>query len=283
MISLNASGVPATNAFYLGQNNKNLQKSLVRLSTGLRINSSADDPGGLSVSVKLSLALRRNEAATSNVNSAISYLQTQDGALEVAGSILSRMSELAAYASGSTVSTADRASYDTELSSLKSYLGTLFSETFNGISLFQASNNTTPSTSSTMSVITGLDNQTTGISSADLGSVSYWVGSTAAGGITMDISTISGATSAVSSVSVAIQNLATLRASNGSQQNRLNFATDLLAVNKLNLEAAKSRIMELDFATEIANYTKYNILEQTNIALLSQANLRAENALRLIM
>jgi flagellin len=280
MISLNSSAVTATSTFHLGQNNKNLQKSLVRLSTGLRINSSADDPAGLSVSMKLTMALRRNEAASTNVNSAVSYLQTQDGALEVADSILLRMSELASLASSGTISSSDRASYDTEADNLKVYLGTLFSETFNGISLFQSSGTGTPSTTSTLSVVTSLDNQTTGISSADLGSVSYYVGSTSAGGI--DLSTAALATAAAASVNLAIQNLATIRSYNGAQQNRLGFAIDLLAVNKLNLEAANSRIMELDFAKEIANYTKYSILEETNLVLLSQANLRAENALRLL-
>ena len=280
MISFNSSAVTATSTFHLGQNNKNLQKSLVRLSTGLRINSSADDPAGLSVSMKLTMALRRNEAASTNVNSAVSYLQTQDGALDVADSILLRMSELASLASSGTISSSDRASYDTEADTLKVYLGTLFSETFNGISLFQSSGTGTPNTNSTLSVVTSLDNQTTGISSADLGSVSYYVGSTSAGGI--DLSTVALATAAAASVNLAIQNLATIRSYNGAQQNRLGFAIDLLAVNKLNLEAANSRIMELDFAKEIANYTKYSILEETNLVLLSQANLRAENALRLL-
>ena len=280
MISFNSGAVTATSTFHLGQNNKNLQKSLVRLSTGLRINSSADDPAGLSVSMKLTMALRRNEAASTNVNSAVSYLQTQDGALDVADSILLRMSELASLASSGTISSSDRASYDTEADNLKVYLGTLFSETFNGISLFQSSNTGTPSTNSTLSVVTSLENQTTGISSADLGSVTYYVGSTAALGI--DLSSAALATAAVDSVNSAIQNLATLRAYNGAQQNRLGFAIDLLAVNKVNLEAANSRIMELDFAAEIAKYTKYSILEETNLVLLSQANLRAENALRLL-
>lgn len=280
MLSLNPSAVTATSTFQLGQNNKNLQKSLVRLSTGLRINGAGDDPAGLSVSMKLTMALRRNEAASENVNSAVSYLQTQDGALEVADSILTRMSELATLASSGTISTSDRSTYDTEADNLKIYLGTLFSETFNGLSLFQTSNTGTPNTNSTLSVVTSLDNTTTGISSADLGSVGYYVGTTASGGI--DLSSVALATAAKVSIDSAIQNLATIRAYNGSQQRRLGFAIDLLAVNKLNLEAANSRIMELDFAQEIANYTKYSIIEETNLALLSQANLRAENALRLL-
>ena len=275
MISLNAGTVTATGAFYLGQNNKNLQKSLERLSTGLRINSSADDPAGLSVSMKLMLAIRRNEAASTNVSTAASYLQTQDGALQVADSILLRMAELASLASSSTIATTDRALYDAEVDSLKDSLGTLFSDTFNGISLFHNSNAATPGTGSTLAVVTGLENQTAGVSAADLGSVTYHVGS-------IDLSTVSAATAAAASIGSAINNLAALRATNGAQQNRLVFAMDLLEVNKLNLEAANSRIMDLDFATEIANYTRYSILEQSNIVLLSQANLRAENALRLL-
>ena len=280
MISLNSGAVTATSTFNLGQNSKNLQKSLVRLSTGLRINSSADDPAGLSVSLKLVLAIRRNEAASTSANSAVSYLQTQDGALVVADSILLRMAELASRASSSTISSTDRALYDAEVDSLKVSLGTLFSDTFNGINLFRNSNQATPSTTSTLSVVTSLENQTTGISAADLGSVTHHVGSTASAGI--DLSTASVATNAVTSINLAIENLAALRAYNGAQQKRLDFAIDLLEVNKLNLVAANARIVDLDFATEIAKYTKYNILEQTNIALLSQANLRSENALRLL-
>jgi flagellin len=280
MISLNAGAVTATGAFYLGQNNKNLQKSLVRLSSGLRINSSADDPAGLSVSMKLMLAIRRNEAASTNVSTAASYLQTQDGALQVADSILLRMAELASRASSSTIASTDRALYDAEVDSLKDSLGTLFSDTFNGISLFHNSNAATPGTGSTLAVVTGLENQTTSVSAADLGSVTYHVGSISSLGI--NLNTVSAATSAAASIGSAINNLAALRATNGAQQNRLVFAMDLLEVNKLNLEAANSRIMELDFATEIANYTRYTILEQSNIVLLSQANLRAENALRLL-
>jgi flagellin len=185
------------------------------------------------------------------------------------------MEELASQASSSTASSSDRALYDAEVDSLKDSLATLFSDTFNGISLFQNSNTATPSTSSTLSVVTGLENQTVGVTAADLGSVTYYVNS-------VDLNTASGATSASASIGSAINNLATLRATNGAQQNRLTFAMDLLAVNKLNLEAANSRIIELDFATEIAKYTRYTILEQSNIVLLSQANLRADNALRLL-
>lgn len=280
MISLNAGAVSATGAFYLGQNNKNLQKSLVRLSTGLRINSAADDPAGLSVSMKLILAIRRNEAATTNVSSAVSYLQTQDGALQVADRILLRMADLASRASSSTISSTDRSLYDAEVDSLKDSLGTLFSDTFNGISLFQNGNSAIPSTSSTLSVVTGLDNQTAGVSAADLGSVTYLVGSIASAGI--DLSTVSAATNAAASIGSAINNLAALRATNGAQQNRMVFAMDLLAVNKVNLEAANSRIIDLDLASELAVYTRATMLEQTNLALLSQANLRSGNALKLL-
>ena len=211
---------------------------------------------------------------------AFSFLQTQDGALAVADSILMRMGELASRASSSTISTSDRALYDAEVDSLKDSLGTLFSDTFNGTNLFQNSNTGIPSTSSTMVVDTGLENQTVGVSIADLGSVTYYVGSTASAGI--DLSTAAAAACASASIDSAINNLAALRTTNGAQQNRMVFAMDLLAVNKLNLEAANSRIVELDSATEIAKYTKYTILDQSNIVLVSQANLRADNALQLL-
>ena len=98
MISLNATGATSAVSYHLGQNNRNLQKSLSRLSSGYRINSAVDDPGGLAVSMKLSASLRRTDAVSANVGNALSFLQSQDGVLEVASSIVLRMSELATLA-----------------------------------------------------------------------------------------------------------------------------------------------------------------------------------------
>jgi flagellin len=98
----------------------------------------------------------------------------------------------------------------------------------------------------------------------------------------MDISTFGGATAAVATIQTAIQNLATIRANNGAEQSRLTFAGDMLAVNKTNLEAANSRIIDVDVADESTKLARYNILQQAGTAMLAQANQATQSILRLI-
>jgi flagellin len=98
----------------------------------------------------------------------------------------------------------------------------------------------------------------------------------------MDISSTTAAQAAVSSIQSAIQDLATLRANNGAEQSRLTFAADMLAVNKTNLEAANSRIIDVDVADESTKLARYNILQQAGTAMLAQANQATQSILRLI-
>jgi flagellin len=270
-----ASGI----AYQLGQNGKNLQRSLERLSTMRRINSPADDPGGLAVSTRLSVSLRRTEAVLTQVNSTQSFLQTQDGVLGVASRVLLRMDELATFAAGAA-SSADRQIYSTEFTGLQTYLDSLLSEEFNGMDLFVDGGSTTP-TSTTNAATVSLTGQTIGISTLDLGSVTRLAGTSAMPALDI-VTSQTDASAAITAISAATDNLATLRATNGSEQSRVEFASDLLETNKLNLEAANSRIVDLDFASELVNYTKTSILEQQNVALLAQANTRSERAFQLL-
>jgi flagellin len=132
-----------------------------------------------------------------------------------------------------------------------------------------------------MTVVTSHDGaQTVGITQADLEFISFSVGTSNSTG--MDITSTTGAQAAVSTIQTAIQNLATLRASNGAQQSRLTFAADMLAVNKTNLEAANSRIIDVDVADESTKLARFNILQQAGTAMLSQANQATQSILRLI-
>src|SRR5690606_16764915 len=120
----------------LASSSSMLQKSLNRLSSGSKIVNPADDAGGLAGSMRLSAAARRSGAASTNVANSVSYLQTQDGALKVAGKVLERVSELKVLAQDPTKSSTDVANYDTEFTQLKSQLTSLAAEKFNGINLF---------------------------------------------------------------------------------------------------------------------------------------------------
>jgi flagellin len=283
-IVINTNSAATSAAYNLSNTNVNLQRSLNRLSSGSRINSSFDDAGGLAVSMKMSASIRRTDATLANVNNSISFLQTQDGVLKTADKILNRMSELATLAQDVTKSTDDLALYNTELSQLKGQLNLMVGEEFNGISLFDAGASAGSAgldVASTLTVVTSHDgDQTVGITQVDLEFISASVGTASGDG--MDISTNGGAQTAVDTIQTAIQNLATLRANNGAEQSRLTFAADMLAVNKTNLEAANSRIIDVDVADESTKLARYNILQQAGTAMLAQANQSTQSILRLI-
>ena len=280
---INTNSAATSAAYNLSNTNVNLQRSLNRLSSGSRINSAYDDAGGLAVSMKLSASIRRTDATLANVNNSIAFLQTQDGVIKTADKILNRMSELATLAQDVTKTTTDLSLYNTELDQLKGQLNLMVGEKFNGINLFSAGagSTTLDATTPTMTVVTSHDGvQTVGITQVDLNFISYSVGSTDSTG--MDIGTFANATAAVATIQTAIQNLATLRANNGAEQSRLTFAADMLAVNKTNLEAANSRILDVDVADESSKLARYNILQQAGTAMLAQANQSTQSILRLI-
>jgi flagellin len=286
-VVINTNSAATSAAYNLSNTNVNLQRSLNRLSSGSRINSAYDDAGGLAVSMKLSASIRRTDATLANVNNSIAFLQTQDGVIKTADKILNRMSELATLAQDVTKSTNDLALYNTELTQLKGQLNLMLDEKFNGINLFEAGSSASADgiafdDAPTLTVVASHDGaQTIGITQVDLNQIVFDICDSNSSS-NMDISTTADANDAVGSIQTAIQNLATLRANNGAEQSRLTFAADMLAVNKTNLEAANSRIIDVDVADESTKLARYNILQQAGTAMLAQANTSTQSILRLI-
>ena len=283
-VVINTNTAASLASYNLSSTNVNLQRSLQRLSSGSRINSSFDDAGGLAVSMKMSASIRRTEATQANVGNAIALLQTQDGVMKSADKVLSRMSELATLAQDVTKSTSDLALYSTELTQLKGQLSLMLSEKFNGINLFQSGTTTgldVGTNAANLTIVTSHDGaQTVGITQCDLNYISTTVGTSATSG--MDITTNALATGALATIQTAIQDLATLRANNGAEQSRLTFAVDMLSVNKINLESANSRIIDVDVAAESSQLARFNILQQAGTAMLAQANQSTQSILRLL-
>ncbi|MCE9610075.1 MAG: hypothetical protein K8R23_07685 [Chthoniobacter sp.] len=260
---INTNIAASAAAHNLNISNSMLQKSLARLSSGSKITAPADDAGGLAVSMKMEAALRRTDAASNNVANAISFLQTQDGSLKTSGSILQRIAELKTLSTDVTKSVSDVANYNTEFAALQAELTNQATNTFNGVSLFGGG---------TLSVQTSEDGaQTLAITQSNL---------------TTDVATITGAANlaAVSTaqVSTAITNVATSRAQNGADSSRLGFSAEMLAINRTNLEAANSRIVDVDVAAESTRLARNNILVQAGSAMLAQANTSSQAALRLL-
>jgi flagellin len=266
VINTNYAATVASNN--LASSSQMLQRSLNRLSSGSKIVNPADDAGGLAVSMKLSAAAKRQGAVASNIGNAVSYLQTQDGALKVAGKVLDRMSELKTLYGDPTKNSTDLANYDSEFTSLKTQLTAISSEGFNGVSLFGSSG---------LSVGVTEDGATSvAIAGRDFTSTGSGVGVITASSVS-DLGDV-----ALSDITDAIEHVATFRASNGAEQSRFGFASELVTVNKANLEAANSRITDVDVAEESTQLARWNILVQSGTAMLAQANQSAQSALRLI-
>jgi len=264
VINTNASASYAS--MNLTKSSDLLQKSLARLSSGSRIANPADDAGGLAVSLKLSASIKRTDDTAANVSNSLSFLQTQAGTLKSAASVLDRMSELATLAGDITKTSSDIANYTTEFTALWTELGQLSADKFNGINLF------TDATSSTLTVFLAHD-----------GSQSMTIDQSALYPAVSQMSALANLTgSNISLVTTAIQNVATLMSNNGAQASRLQFALDSLNVNKVNLEAANSRIYDVDVAAETTKLARANILVQSGAAMISQANAASQIALKLL-
>ncbi|MCX6950377.1 MAG: flagellin [Opitutae bacterium] len=265
VINTNYAATVASNN--LAASNTMLQKSLNRLSSGSKIVNPSDDAGGLAVSMSLSAAAVRQGAVASNIGNAVSLLQTQDGALKGSGKVLERISELKVLYSDITKSASDKANYNTEFLALAQQLEDNATEKFNGVSLFG-------STAIGSVAVTDDGATTVSIAARDLTSLTTGVGTITAA------TALSGVT--VAQISTAIENVATMRANNGSEQSRFGFASELVTTNKANLEAANSRIIDVDVAAESTQLARWSILVQAGTSMLAQANQSAQSALKLL-
>jgi flagellin len=250
-----------------------LSKSLSRLSSGLRINSAADDAAGLAISVGMDAQVRSMNQAVRNANDGVSLAQTAEGSLNETTNILTRMRELAQESSTGTVTDAQRTSIQNEFSQLSSEIDRIANATqFNGTTLlsgalstgvsFQIGTNNTTNDSITLSI--------TSATSSALG-----LGATA-------VSTSGTSQSALALIDSAIANVSTLRGTLGAVQNRLQSAISNIQVSIENTSAAESRIRDVDVAAETANMTRANILVQAGTAILAQANQAPQAALSLL-
>ena len=314
-LNITSNAAASSASYYLAKNQAALQKSMSRLASGKKIVAPYDDPGSLSVSMKLNASISRLSGAQNNLQNSISYLEVQDGILESAGKILNRMNELKGLASQDPMKSAqDIASYDNEFRDLQVQIFQMSEQTFNGVSLFAnfAINGTTESvfrtdsTNNTISIHASPDGSngpkvslhkaallsavtvrsdtkaaaafsTANNATANAGAadVFSFAASTNADAMTLD---------KVSSgvFEQALSNVAFLRAQVGGTMSRVTFSAENIAAQKTNMKAALGRIVDVDIAEESTNLAKYNILTQASAAMLAQANTSADVALMLL-
>ena len=245
----------------LNKNSASLGTALQRLSSGLRINSSIDDAAGLAVAQKMESQIRGMTVAMRNASDGISFAQTADTALATAADQLQRMRELATQSLNGTLSDTERSKIDQEYSALQAEASRIQTVAkLNGQSVY-----------GTFSFQVGADSSDT---------ISGTFTSVAITG--SNVSTSGGASSALASIDTWLGNVATNRAAIGGVQSRLTFTISYLEGARENQAAAKSRIMDADFAAETAGLTRAQILQQAGTAMVSQANQVPQNVLTLL-
>jgi flagellin len=256
-----------------------LSKSLMRLSSGRRITTPSDDPGGLAVSMRLNNSITITKAVQSNVENAKSYTDTQDSALESIGNIVDRMSTIKTSYDSVTL-TSEKNAYATEFKELSRSLAGYMGETFNGISLFGKGGNVAVGDTSRQKVYTSASQLDSGVF-LTMGNVSIATKLTTThtdktlGGSQLWSSTgaLSISQIELTSLSGIISNISGVRAQVGATSARLGFASDFLGTSRTNLESAYGRIMDVDVAEETTNYAKYNLQVYVASAALAQSNL----------
>jgi len=254
----------------LGTSQGALNKSMQRLSSGLRINSAKDDAAGLGISDRMTSQIRGLNQAVRNANDGISLAQTAEGALQEGTNILQRMRELAIQSANDTNSTDDRNSLNAEVGQLISELDRIAGNTtFNGRGLLNGSTN------AALFHVGAEAGQTISIT---IGSAN----ATALGVNAVTVSTQVGANATISTVDAAIMDIDNMRGELGAVQNRFESTIANLSNVSENLSAARSRILDADIAQETSNMTKYNILQQAGVSILAQANQQPQLALSLL-
>ena len=267
----------------LSSTQNSLATSMARLSSGLRVNSAKDDAAGLAIAERMTSQVRGMNVAMRNANDGISMAQTAEGALGKTGEILQRMRELAVQSSNATNSTSDKASLDSEFGELAKEVQRVFaSTTFNGRKIigddagpqiFQVGANTSAENQITVT--------TTDMTAEPLLTDVAGTDTTGAGR-----AVITGNSAAVmlviDDIDAAINKVSSERSVLGASQSRFESAISYLQISTENQAAARSRIMDADFAIETSNLSRSQILSQAGSAMLAQANQLPQSVLSLL-
>ena len=264
----------------LSTSQSSLAISMQRLSSGLRVNSAKDDAAGLAIAERMNTQIRGMNVAMRNANDGISLAQVAEGALGKVSDMLQRMRELAVQSANGTNSTADRVSLDQEYQQLaQEVMRTMDGTQFNGQAIFLNANPQTyqigANTNANIDQISvaGFDWSSATAATAIVSSVS---------GAGASITDVSSATTSLQNIDGAIDAVNSQRATYGALQNRFEAIVSNLQIAAENQSAARSRIMDADYAAETANLSRAQILQQAGNAMVAQANQLPQQVLSLL-
>ena len=264
------TNVSATNtARVLRKSNLAMQKSLERLSSGLRINRAADDAAGLAIAENFRSQVRGYRVAQRNVQDGISLIQTKEGAMSEITNIMQRMREIAVQSANGTNSAENRTDLDNEYQELSASITEILGRTtFNGIDLFGGT---------LISVQSGaFETETTNLLGSD---TIISAASLSAGGA---VNTQANADIAIGEIDAGLLVLNSARAELGAAQNRLEFTSNVLGIREENAMAAESAIRDADIARETTQFTRNQILVNAGTSMLAQANFTPQTSLQLL-
>jgi flagellin len=264
---INTNVAAQTAANNLNNSTNMLNSSLARLSSGSNFVNPANDPAGDAESISLNAQIGQTNAANGNVGNAISFLQTQNGYLQQVGSALDQMSTLAIEAQDVTKSSSERSDYQSEFATLAGYITDTATKNFNGVSLFGGA---------ALAVTTDGNGTTFSMTGINLTATAY-TNATAA-----SVSTTTASVAALTAVTAAITQLGTDTATVGANTERLTYTSSELNVLSDNLSAANSAIADVNVATESTKYAADQILVQSGVSMLAQANQNPQSVLKLL-
>jgi flagellin len=269
-ISNNISSLNAQRS--LGINQRSLSGNMAHLSSGMRINSAADDAAGMAIAEQMTSDISSYQQSQRNANDGVSMMQVASGAMNQQAQLLTRMKSLATEAANGTLGTAQLADTDTEFQQDINEVGRISSSTsYNGIAMLAASSTVT------FQVGTGANGANDQISTT-VGATD----TTTLGVASLDLTTQANAQTALTAIDTAIQTLSTSQATVGAAQNRLTAASDNASAFAENLQSAESSIRDVDVASESAAMSRNSILVQAGTAVLAQANQLPNAALKLL-
>ena len=263
----------------LGVSQNSLATSMQRLSSGLRVNSAKDDAAGLAIAERMNTQVRGMNVAVRNANDGISLAQTAEGALGKIGDNLQRMRELAVQSANDTNGTTDRTALDNEYKQLaEENLRVIQTTKFNGAELLTGSGGTAGVFSFQVGANTTADNQISITTSNTITSL----GTNTQGSAATLGATATTARTAMTDIDAALTAVNSKRSEFGAYQNRFDAVVSNLQVSAENQSAARARIMDADFASETANLSRSQILQQAGTAMIAQANQLPQGVLSLL-
>lgn len=258
---------------YLNVNQAGFSQAQQRLSSGFRINSAADDPAGLAISTSMSNTSGALRQGVRNGNDGISMVQTAQAAIGDISNLVTQMIQLAAQASSGTYSSSQLGNLNTQFTALLSEVNRVATVTqFNGVNLLDGS-------TSSVAIQVGSGNTSNDRLSVSLSNMT--TGSAGLNIASLTLTSNANAQSALSSLT-ALTSINTAMAGLGANQSNLSAAVSYDGSVAISLETAKSRIMDTDYSVESSNMSKYNILNQSNLAMLAQANSSPSQVLQLL-